>query len=134
MRLKDLSNKVEVKEDSIVNHMINRRFKSFEKGKSIFSQVVDVDELEPISDQEKAAKAILKDLDEVAYDQPYLGTIEHSFAVQDYNHAQELANYLQFPELGWHAKVTSDTPDRTGQLGEYTVTVVINVHRDNLKK
>jgi len=136
MRLKDLPKKKieEIKEESIVDHMIKSRFKPFETGKSIFSQVVDVEKLEPISDQEKAVKEILKDLDEVAYDQPYLGTIEHSFAVQDYNHAQELAGHLQFPELGWHAKVTSDTPDRTGQLGEYTVTVVINVHRDNITK
>ena len=70
---------------------------------------------------------------EAKYDQPYLGTIEHSFAVQDRNDAYKLAHLLQFPKIGWHAKVTSDD-GRAGQLGEYTVTVVINLHRDNIKK
>ncbi len=71
---------------------------------------------------------------EAEYDQPHLGTIEHSFAVQDRVDAYRLASYLQFPKIGWHAKVSSSGDDRTGQLGEYTVTVVINLHRDNIKK
>lgn len=71
---------------------------------------------------------------EAGYDQPHLGTIEHSFTVQDRVDAYRLASYLQFPDIGWHAKVSSGGNDRAGRLGEYTVTVVINVHRDNLKK
>lgn len=57
--------KEEINEESIVDHMINRRFKPFEK-RSIFAQVTDTDdveEVEPISDQERAVKDILKDLD-----------------------------------------------------------------------
>lgn len=58
--------KEEVKEESIVDMMINKRFKPFEKGKSILSQIVDrgrePEEVEPISDQEKAVKDILKDI------------------------------------------------------------------------
>ena len=54
----------EVSEESIVDHMINKRFEPFEKGKSILSQMVDgdVEEVEPLSDQEKAVKDILKDI------------------------------------------------------------------------
>ena len=127
MRLKDLPKKIEeIKEESIVDHMIRSRFKPFETGKSIFSQVVDVEE-EPISDQEKAVKEILKDLDEAGYDQPHLGTIEHSFVVENENDAYKLASYLQFPKIGWHAKVSNSD-------GKYTVKVVINVHRDNITK
>lgn len=132
MRLKDLPRKKieKVNEESIVDHMIKSRFKPFEKDISIFRQVVDVEELEPISDQEKAVKEILKDLDgvvEAAYDQPHLGTIEHSFVVENENDAYKLAHYLQFPKIGWHAKVLNSG-------GEYTVKVVINIHRDNITK
>ncbi len=54
--------KEEVNEESIVDHMINRRFKPFEKGKSILSQMTDREPEKEVSDQEKAVKDILKDI------------------------------------------------------------------------
>ena len=71
---------------------------------------------------------------EARYDDSYLGQLKHSFGVDDKMDAYKLATYLQHPKIGWHAKVESGGETREGRLGQWVVTLVINVDRKNLKQ
>ncbi len=71
---------------------------------------------------------------EARYDETYLGQLKHSFGVDDKMDAYKLASYLQHPKIGWHAKVESGDGTREGQLGQWVVTLIINVDPRNLER
>jgi len=57
-----------------------------------------------------------------------IGTITHTFSVNNQDDAYRLAHAIHSPKTGWHAKVEHAFQGDTDQVGQYSVKILVNVN------
>lgn len=73
----------------------------------------------------------IRDILEAAYTGGPLGQVTHTFTVENQDDAYRLAHAIHSPKTGWHAKVNHAFQGDGDQVGQYAVTIVVNVDPKN---